>query len=404
MTTASSPAAAPAYYGQRIALFYAGYFLLGGVSLPFFPVWLEARGLTAAEIASCVALPMALRVLMTPLAGMFADRAPNRRFAARSFGIASLAIFLFAWPAEGYWPILITTGAAMVLYQVTLPVADALALTGLRQFGLDFGRMRFAGSVSFILANIGAGLLLGIIAPEAIYWMMLGSFVAIVLVGLTLPVTPRAIRALDDAGRPKKRESLRVLFGTPVLIGVLAASALAQASHGVAYSFASLYWQERGFSGGEIGAFWAIGVICEIVLFFWSGAVIRRTGDVRLILVGALAAMLRWALFPLDLGVGGTLAMQCLHGLSFGATYLGMQHTIARLVPEHMTASATSLYSMASGILMASITALSGLLYSSFGGLAFAMMVLPATLSAVILLAVIRGVGPFSPRAPRAAA
>ena len=48
MTPTPPPLPPPAYYGQRIALFYAGYFILTGVSLPFFPVWLEARGLTAA--------------------------------------------------------------------------------------------------------------------------------------------------------------------------------------------------------------------------------------------------------------------------------------------------------------------------------------------------------------------
>jgi PPP family 3-phenylpropionic acid transporter len=403
MTPEHPPLAPPTYYGQRIALFYGGYFILASVSLPFFPVWLAASGLTPAEIGSCVALPMALRVLLTPLAGIFADRAPNRRFAARTFGIASFLVFLLAWPAEGYWPILITTGAAMVLYQVTLPVADALALTGVRQFGLDFGRMRFVGSVTFILANLGAGLLLGVIAPGSIYFMMLGGFVAVVLVGLTLPVTPRAARALDDAGRPKAR-SLRAVLGNPILVAALVASALVQASHGVAYSFASLYWQARGFSGVEIGSFWAIGVICEIMLFLWSGAVVRKVGDIELVLIGAVAAILRWGLFPLDLGLGGTLLIQCLHGLTFGATYLGTQHTIARLVPEQMTASATGFYSMASGILMAGITALSGSFYETLGPLAFATMMVPPMLSVTILILRRRGKGPFNPKAPAAAA
>jgi PPP family 3-phenylpropionic acid transporter len=403
MTPEHPAPAPPAWYGQRIALFYGGYFVLSGVALPFFPVWLEARGLTAAEIASCVALPMALRVLLTPFAGMFADRAPNRRFAVRSFVFAAFLIFLAAWPAEGYWPILITTGAAMVLYQVTLPVADALALTGVRQFGLDFGRMRFTGSVTFILANLGAGLLLGVVAPGSIYFMMLAGFASVVLVALTLPVTPRAARALDDAGRPKSR-SPRAVLGNPILIAALVASALVQASHGVAYSFASLYWQGRGFSGVEIGSFWAIGVICEIMLFLWSGAVVRKVGDVELVLIGACAAILRWGLFPLDLDLVGTLLMQCLHGLTFGATYLGTQHTIARLVPEQMTASATGFYSMASGILMAGITALSGSFYEALGPLAFATMMVPPVLSIAILILLKRGKGPFNPTAPAAAA
>ena len=34
----------------RIALFYAAIFLVVGVAVPFWPVWLKSRGLGAAEI------------------------------------------------------------------------------------------------------------------------------------------------------------------------------------------------------------------------------------------------------------------------------------------------------------------------------------------------------------------
>jgi PPP family 3-phenylpropionic acid transporter len=79
-------------------------------------------------------------------------------------------------------------------------------------------------------------------------------------------------------------------------------------------------------------------VVCEIGLFLWSGAAVRRTGDDGLLLIGTVAAMLRWSLFPLDLNFVGFFLVQCLHGLTFGATYLGTQHAIARIVPDEMTA------------------------------------------------------------------
>lgn len=325
MQAQSSVTAMPRYYSLRIALFFGGYFLFGGVALPFFPIWLEVRGLTDTEIASCIAIPMALRVLLTPLAGAFADRAPNRRYAVRIFMVASVVIFLLAWPAESYWALLISTGAAMILWHLSLPVAEALALTGVRRFGLDYGRMRFAGSLSFILANLGAGAILGFVVPEAIFWLLAAGLFATMIAGFLLPVTPPELRALDDAAKPPERPARQVL-GNPALLMMLAASGLVQASHGVVYSFGSIYWQQIGFSGVEIGALWAIGVVCEIMLFLWSGAFVRRLGDYGLLMIGTLAAVLRWSLFPLELGLFGFLLIQCLHGLTFGATYLGTQH------------------------------------------------------------------------------
>lgn len=378
------PAAAPPLFALRIALFFGGYFVFGGVAMPFFPVWLAERGLSDTEIASCLAVPMALRVFLTPLAGIFADMAPNRRFAVRIFLVASVAVFLCAWPAESYWPLLITTGSAMILWHLSLPIVEALALTGVRRFGLDYGRMRFAGSITFILTNLGAGAILGVVLPEMIFWLLAAGLVATMITGFTLPVTPPAVRALDDVSKAETRPAREVL-GNPALLAVLAAGGLIQASHGVVYSFGSLYWQGLGFSGVEIGALWAIGVVCEIALFLWSGAVVRVTGDVRLIVVGALGALLRWSLLPFDFGFAGFLLVQSLHGLSFGATYLGTQHAIARIVPDEMTASAQGIYAMMTGIIMAGITALAGPLYGAFGGNAFAAMILPVVVALGLL-------------------
>ena len=378
-------AAAPPLFALRIALFFGGYFVVGGVALPFYPVWLAERGLTDSEIASCIAVPMALRVFLTPLAGIFADMGPNRRFAVRLFLVAAVAVFLCAWPAMSYWPLLITTGSAMILWRLSLPIVEALALTGVRSFGLDFGRMRFAGSITFILTNLGAGAVLSVVRPEMIFWLLAVGLVATMITAFTLPVTPSAVRAADDASRVETR-SAREVLGDPALLALLAAGGLIQASHGVVYSFGSLYWQGLGFSGAAIGALWAIGVICEVVLFLWSGAVVRATGDVWLIVIGALGALLRWSLLPFDFGFAGFLLVQSLHGLSFGATYLGTQHAIARIVPEEMTASAQGVYAMMTGILMAGITALAGPLYGTFGGDAFAAMVVPVVLALGLLV------------------
>ena len=49
-TDRASPAA-PRFLAARIALFFAASFLLVGTMMPYFPVWLDWKGLSAAEIA-----------------------------------------------------------------------------------------------------------------------------------------------------------------------------------------------------------------------------------------------------------------------------------------------------------------------------------------------------------------
>jgi MFS transporter, PPP family, 3-phenylpropionic acid transporter len=376
--------AAPPYFALRMWAFFAGYFVFGGVSVPFFPVWLQARGLSEVEIASCVALPALIRVLLTPLAGLFADRAPHRRFAAIAFTLPAMLVFLLAWRAQGYWPILIITGASFTLWALALPVAEALALTGMRRFGLDYGRMRLGGSVAFIVTNLGSGALLSFLDVGAIFWFIFAALISSTAVAFALPVTPRAVRALDDRTRPTPPHP-RKLLAHPAFLTLLVVGGLIQASHAVLYSFGSIHWRALGFSGFDIGIFWATGVACEILVFSQSGAAIRTFGPLGLLALGGLAAILRWAIYSTDPGFLGFAVLQGLHGLTFGATYLGNQHAIARAIPEELTASAQGLLSMISGLLLAGATFLAGPLYQGLGGHAFLVMTLFPALALVIL-------------------
>ena len=73
-----SMAAAPQFSTDRFALklglFYAAYFFFGGVQLPFFPLWLEARGLDARTIGIVIAVPTLMRIVATPIITHAADR------------------------------------------------------------------------------------------------------------------------------------------------------------------------------------------------------------------------------------------------------------------------------------------------------------------------------------------
>ena len=356
MSVQPAAVAAPPRFALRMWAFFAGYFVFSGVTQPFFPVWLQARGLSEVEIANCIALPALLRVLLTPAAGIFADRAPHRRTAAIVFTLWALA----------------------------LPVAEALALTGVRRFGLDYGRMRLGGSVAFIVTNLGSGALLSLLDVGAIYWFMLATLAIATAVAFALPVTPTAVRALDDRMRPE-RPSPRKLLAQPAFLALLFVGGLIQASHAVLYSFGSIHWQGLGFNRFDIGIFWAVGVACEILVFSQSGAVIRTFGPLGILVLGALAAILRWTGFAINPGFLGFAVLQGLHGLTFGATYLGTQHAIARLIPEELTASAQGVYSMVAGLLLAGATFLAGPLYTALGGHAYLVMIAFPGLALVIL-------------------
>ncbi|BCP53124.1 MFS transporter [Kaistia sp. 32K] len=385
--------AAPRHFGLRISLFYIGFFVVGGLMTPFFPVWLKLRGLTPEEIGACLAFPLAARLLFMPVGSAFADRAPNRRFAVVVFTLFGLLFFLPATLVTGYWPILLLTGIATAMLGLSMPAIDALALTGVRRFGLDYGNMRVWGSISFIAISLVGGVVFGHLGPASLSPMLIGAYVIAAVTAFLLPVTPPEIRAADDAAKPEAVSARAILMSREFVV-VIASFSLITASHAVFYSFGTIYWEQLGFSGSEIGLLWAAGVVAEIGMFAVSGKALRRLQPERLIMLGAVAAIVRWGLFPFATDLVFSLALQLLHALTFAAVYAGMQLAIARQVPDAMMASAQGISQTASGLALAATTLLSGPLYGHLGAAAFPTMMIGGVLAILVLLV---------PRKPRSA-
>src|SRR5919112_3394102 len=87
----------------RLAAFNAAAFLVVGVQLPFWPVWLAGHGLDPQQIAGIFAAAIWAKVVATPAIGALADRFGHRRAVmAMLAGISCLA-YAALWPVH-IWP------------------------------------------------------------------------------------------------------------------------------------------------------------------------------------------------------------------------------------------------------------------------------------------------------------
>ncbi|HXL47881.1 MAG TPA: MFS transporter, partial [Xanthobacteraceae bacterium] len=185
------------------------------------------------------------------------------------------------------------------------------------------------------------------------------------------PLAPRG------ASTAKPLRSARDLLRDPALLAAMAAASLIQASHAVYYGFSTLDWAAAGLDGGTIGALWALGVIAEIVLFAMSGRL--PVAPTTLILFGAAGAGVRWGAMAFDPPAALLAPLQCLHGLSFGATHLGALSFIARTAPAEAGTTTQGYLAVALGLAMAAAMGVSGVLYARWGSFAYAAMALVTT-------------------------
>lgn len=366
----------------RLALFYAAIFAAIGVLLPFWPLWLAARGLDAAEIGVLVSIHMWVKVAANPLVAGIVDRlgARRRTMIVLSFG-TWLAFSLFAL-ADGFWALLAVSLLVGFLFVPLMPLGENLALMEGAERGFDYGRVRLWGSLAFIAAATLGGRLLAGRSAEPVLWLVLGGLALTCMACVLLP--ERRTPPAADARAP-----LRRVLRNPVFLGFLASASLVQASHAVLYGFGTLHWRAQGLSSGTIGWLWGIGVIAEIALFAVSGPLVRRLGPARLMGLAAGAGVVRWTATGLGTALPVLMAAQALHALTFAAAHLAAMHFMRRAVPIQVSASAQGLYSAtAMGVAIGGALMLSGILYQAAGAAAFhAMTVLAAAggLAALVL-------------------
>ena len=378
----------PRHFELRMSLIFATMLVPGGIHLPYFPLWLETKHFTPEQIAVILSAPMFIRVVTTPLITAFADKARDRVdiYLATVAGalVATLGFFL---PAT-YATVLIVSLIFSVMWTPQTPIADSLALSGVRRFGCDYAKMRIWGSISFLGANLAGGFILARTGAEVVPLILAIAFAVALAVGLWAPrlgrprlASPLSASSLPGSGAVMSRSFLLFACGSGVII----------ASHGFLYGFVSIYWKAIGISDTAIGLLWAWGVVSEVFVFMVFGRVFGHLSVVAIMVIAAIAAAVRWAVFPeiwpLGLGVPGFFAVQTLHALSTGLMLIAIQKLIAEAIPEERTGAAQGVAFFANSVSMAVVTLASGPLYERLGVDGFYVMVVIALVGLGLVLA-----------------
>lgn len=346
--------------------------------MPFWPLWLADRGLAAWQIAIALALPNWIRIVATPGLAAAMDRSTRPRALLLLIALLSLLSFVVFIPLHGFAQIMMATVVMSLFMPALVPLGESQVMTATNRYGLDYGRIRLWGSLSFIAATLGAGAVLADRSPNATLYLIIAGSGGVALAALAMPSESRVVTPVLERTRVAS-----LLRSRPFLV-FLAAASLLQASHAVYYAFSALHWRAGGLDAATIGGLWAWGVAAEVLLFAVGGRLVARLGPRGLLLVAGAAGVIRWAMLAATTAWPLLMVAQTLHAATFGAAHLAAMHFISRNAPASSHATAQGLYSAVAGGLMLGLALLgAGPLYKSYGALAFVAM---AGLSAIGLL------------------
>jgi len=321
---------------HHIRLFYAAYFAAMGLILPFFPVYLRHLGLDLVAVGLMTGLLASAKVIAPPLMGHWLDR--SRRDSRRFLITASLAAALFAalFDAVGsqVWLLAIMVFLFGVLWAAILPLTDSLSVSVSEERFADYGRLRVWGSIGFVAASLAGGLWLTDADMAQFPWWLAGLLLVTAVAASGFPLVPRHA-AHGDGGRPFPRS----------LLFLLAAGFVMQLSHGAYYGFFSLYLIERGYVGWQIGSFWVLGVLAEIVLMWQWSRPLQRMAPAMVMGVCFLLAAVRWGGIGFGSAVWLLALLQLLHAATFAAFHISAVTWVKRLAPAERHTAAQGWYS-----------------------------------------------------------
>jgi PPP family 3-phenylpropionic acid transporter len=147
-----------------------------GIYLPFFPVWLQSRGLGPEAIGAILTIPIVVRIVATAPLTALADRAFGpRRLLLASYGL-SIITNAVMFGATSPVTIALLLGLAAFAQASVIPTTDFVAGDAIRRDRrLDYGRIRLWGSIAFLAANVAGGYALADVAPDVIIVLLAGA-------------------------------------------------------------------------------------------------------------------------------------------------------------------------------------------------------------------------------------
>ena len=322
----------------NFALFFFAYYGYVGIFSPYASLFFEERGLSAAQIGVLMSLLQVMRIFGPNVWGWVADHRSQRVAVLRVTSLAAVISFcgMFFGQTFAYF------FAVMVIVNLFTsaqgPLSEALMLSAMRGDLTHYGRLRLWGSVGFIFSVMAAGQLLDWYSVELMPWL------ALIMLAMVSVVTLRMREEAPIVHRSDSPSVMSVLRKREVW-SFFTSTFLMVAAHASLYVYYSLYLSQIGYSKTVIGLMWSLGVIAEIIFFFYQEPLFKRFGVKNLMFVSLAIGVIRFLMIAFGAqSLVLLLIAQVLHAATFGVHHSSSVATLQRWFSGPLQARGQALY------------------------------------------------------------
>ena len=312
-----------------LALFYLFYFSLVGVYIIFMPHTLLGFGYSEMEVGIIFAGAPFMRFLLPFIFKKYITLTHNVfKISLVITFIGTLLIFLFL---DDFWLYLLANlifGGSM---GVALPFVESVALSFLSKD--RYGKVRLYGSIGFMFISLWLGKMLIGFKYEIFLYLSSTAFLTMIM-GYIVASYDKKQTSIQESVEDNQNFSLwkyKYLWLSLFLM---------QVAFGGFYNFFTIYESSYGVSRETISWLWSFGVMAEIFMLYFQGALLRRN-LLNILKFATLITSLRWfVLYLYPESIILTFASQSLHAISFALyhsvaiTYIFMLYSQKRLAQQ----------------------------------------------------------------------
>lgn len=323
----------------RLSGYYFFYFAFIGAFSPYFGLYLQSLNFSAWDIGLLMSQMQLMRLFGPNLWGWLADRFGWRVAIIRLAGLTALVGFSAFFWLDKLPGMLLAMAVLAFFWSAALPLVETLTFDHLREEHGRYSRIRLWGSIGFIVAVMATGAVLDLAPPVGVLWVCWSILLGILVLAAILPEAPLVVHA-------RAGQSIVQILRQPRIAALMAACFAMSAAHGAFYVFYSIHLTGHGYSKTEVGALWSLGVLAEIVVFMLMNRLASRYSLRSILLASFAAAVVRFLLMGWGVeSVSIMVAVQLMHGLTFGAYHASAIAAVNRWFPGRAQARGQALYS-----------------------------------------------------------
>ncbi|WP_374666134.1 MFS transporter [Acinetobacter sp.] len=369
---------------HKLGGFYFFYYAIVGTFMPFWNLYLEDQGFNYQEIGVLSSIAIITRFFAPFIWGWIADKSGKRMLLVRIATWMECCIWLLIFIIPNSFQAI----ALLMLIFSFFQNAILAQFEGVTLFWLGekrtmlYGKVRKWGSIGFIAGVFCIGAVLEIIS---ISWLP----VLLLCIASLAFLWSFSIKEPSSAPASQKQlEPLWPILKRPIVACFFIIEFILLFSHAPFYSFYSNYLHQIGYSTGQIGLLWSVGVIAEIIMFAFAQLFLTRFSWRTLVCACLLLTGLRWLLVGLYPEVFTIqFIAQTIHAFSFGLFHMIAMRIIFMNFSVGQQGRGQALYSTMWGLGVASGSMLAGHYWDILSGPSIFMLAGTSTLIGLFFIA-----------------